>query len=441
MLFSHQMISQVKTFNITIEMVGGDIVSLCPNQFVFEPEKSEDDRWYGIIKLKSEFDITGVILQVHFDKSVIEFGNYLGQVDANDDNTQFTIKNEKKRINAHTTENMRIFVIYHPLYDVVPPNLSKIVFNGREICPHFEEQKMKTGLENTLTSIALNISVPKCGIRRPTTTPLITLGQNTRPGDWPWHAAIYWKFGSQRKYNCGGTLISEYHVLTVAHCTTSRTSLNCTTDCTTEPRALEPGNILVILGKYGIYIINGSNEQTIEASKITVHPQYSSRSLFNDISIIHLKRPAQMTNFVRYICLWNDDTSLSSVIGKIGIAVGWGRNHQDNQLSDLLMQAQMPVVDTYTCIYSFPEVFGRFTNNENNFCAGFRNGTSVCNGDSGGGLMFPMRGTSGPNTQWQIRGMVSSTVPKIDNTCDPNHYVIFTDVAKYLGWIHNITKS
>lgn len=68
-------------------------------------------------------------------------------------------------------------------------------------------------------------------------------------------------------------------------------------------------------------------------------------------------------------------------------------------------------------------------------------GTSVCNGDSGGGLVFPKPGTSGPNTVWEIRGIVSNTVPKPDNTCDPAYYVIFTDVAKYLDWIQDKTKS
>lgn len=66
-------------------------------------------------------------------------------------------------------------------------------------------------------------------------------------------------------------------------------------------------------------------------------------------------------------------------------------------------------------------------------------GTSVCNGDSGGGMVLPRGGTSGSNTVWQIRGLVSVGVAiqgKIK--CDTSQYVVFTDVAKHLDWIQEI---
>ncbi|KAJ8910433.1 hypothetical protein NQ315_012575 [Exocentrus adspersus] len=95
----------------------------------------------------------------------------------------------------------------------------------------------------------------------------------------------------------------------------------------------------------------------------------------------------------------------------------------------------MPVVSQETCIYSFPEFYSRFTS-DHTFCAGYKNGTSVCNGDSGGGLVFPKAGGNKNNPVWQLRGMVSISVALQNQLkCDSMHYVVFTDVAKYLDWV------
>jgi secreted trypsin-like serine protease len=56
--------------------------------------------------------------------------------------------------------------------------------------------------------------------------------------------------------------------------------------------------------------------------------------------------------------------------------------------------------------------------------------TSVCNGDSGGGMVFKN------NNKWFLRGLVSVSVALQNKLrCDPNEYAVFTDVAKFLPWI------
>lgn len=63
-------------------------------------------------------------------------------------------------------------------------------------------------------------------------------------------------------------------------------------------------------------------------------------------------------------------------------------------------------------------------------------GTSVCNGDSGGGIAFPRPNSPIENPVWQIRGMVSISVALQNQfKCDASHYVVFTDIAKYLDWV------
>jgi dynein heavy chain len=64
------------------------------------------------------------------------------------------------------------------------------------------------------------------------------------------------------------------------------------------------------------------------------------------------------------------------------------RGYNENGLvSDDLSYIKMPVVTHETCIWSNRDFFSKVTS-EKSFCAGFRNGTNVCNGDSGGGKLF-----------------------------------------------------
>uniref|UniRef100_A0A6P7FVI1 Chymotrypsin-like elastase family member 2A n=1 Tax=Diabrotica virgifera virgifera TaxID=50390 RepID=A0A6P7FVI1_DIAVI len=395
--------------------------SPCPKVFVFEQDKSVDGKWYGLIKLITQRDITGITLELEFDKSIIQLANRLGVVTSDDDNIQFTIRNKNQEITAGQTYNAEIFVVYDTLYDLEPPRLVKIKFNGKKICSRSEEEKVSTtkvvaSHDFKNPSDLFKITEPRCGVIVPSESGLLIHGHDTNPGQFPWHAALYKKEGKQRVYICGASLISEQHVITAAHCTTLHN------------KKRNPEDMVIVLGKYGFWV-DGKNEQTFKATKIIVHEGFNRSSFFNDISIIKLDRPTQYTKWVRPICLWEGDTSRTSIVNHVGTVAGWDRDSNTNLAADLLMQAHMPVVDTLNCIYVKPDFYGLFTG-PNNFCAGYRNGTSTCKGTSGDGLVFPKAGSN----VWQLRGIRSNAVSK-EGICDPNYYVIFTDVAQYLEWI------
>lgn len=78
----------------------------------------------------------------------------------------------------------------------------------------------------------------QCGISTVNAQPLVTHGDPTFEGDWPWHAAMYRFEGADLKYICGGTLISKRQIVTAAHCvTTIRTG-----------RPLSPHSLVLYLG-------------------------------------------------------------------------------------------------------------------------------------------------------------------------------------------------
>lgn len=113
----------------------------------------------------------------------------------------------------------------------------------------------------------------------------------------------------------------------------------------------------------------------------------------------------------------------------------------------------MPGKSEQDCIAD-NEFFKEYLNTDYQLCAGNLNGTSICNGDSGGGLVFKinnkwmLRGivsispglNSRPlpeitNNQWSLRNLVSMSTDDARSYCDLTQYVVFTDVAKHYDWI------
>lgn len=117
-----------------------------------------------------------------------------------------------------------------------------------------------------------------------------------------------------------------------------------------------------------------------QVHKIIVHSEFNPDNLSDDIAIIRLSTEANLNDYVQPICLWDvNKKGISEVTNKFGTVIGWGAT-EANTLSVVLRQAIMPIVSLTTCLNSNREFFGTFLSDKN-FCAGFRNGTSVCNGD------------------------------------------------------------
>lgn len=259
----------------------------------------------------------------------------------------------------------------------------------------------------------------QCGkVLRNNPNPLVVNGKPTLEGQWPWQIALYHTQVVDSKYICGGTLISHKHVITAAHCVTRKGS----------NRPVNKNTLTIYLGKHNLRTsVEGVQIRLV--SQIVVHPHYNASAYKMDASILKLREQVEYTEFVRAACLWPEDQiDLNNVIGKKGSVVGWGFD-DTGVATEELTYVEMPVVDTETCIRSYSEFFVKFTS-EYSYCAGYRDGTSVCNGDSGGGMVFYMGGS------WYLRGLVSLSVARQNEfRCDPTHYVVFTDLAKILPWI------
>ncbi|XP_065346929.1 chymotrypsinogen A-like [Cloeon dipterum] len=157
----------------------------------------------------------------------------------------------------------------------------------------------------------------------------------------------------------------------------------------------------------------------------------------SDVGLMILSKKVEISDNVRPICLWNDDSdsNLARVAGTKAMAVGFGL--ADNYtLPDELQEVRLPILAHKECYLSKKRFFGKYLLPGDNFCAGYTNGTTTCNGDSGGSLSIEKDG------RWFIRGIVSSGMSKKVMfegeerlLCHPNQYSLFADVAGYVDWI------
>lgn len=72
--------------------------------------------------------------------------------------------------------------------------------------------------------------------------------------------------------------------------------------------------------------------QDKQISNVYIHPEYDVSTYKNDIAVGKFSDPAQITDYVRPICLWMESNELGSVLHKTGKGIvfsdysRWGRD-------------------------------------------------------------------------------------------------------------------
>lgn len=112
--------------------------------------------------------------------------------------------------------------------------------------------------------------------------------------------------------------------------------------------------------------------------------------------------------------------------GTPGRVAGWGLN-EDNVPSPQLKVIDLHAVDYRTCKREADPSFAQYILNDK-FCAS-RAKANVCQGDSGGGFLWPKPVDAGV-TKYFLRGLVS--VGPNAAECKPNGaFLAFTDIVYY----------
>lgn len=180
-------------------------------------------------------------------------------------------------------------------------------------------------------------------------------------------------------YLCGGSLIERNVVLTAAHCVQGK----------------DPSLLRVRLGEWDTQTKDEIfPHQDRNVREVIIHPGYYKGGLHNDIALLILDHPAEITENVNTVCLppHNFDFGRSRCF-----ASGWGKDvfGKEGKYQVILKRVELPAVPRQECepLLRETRLGAHFNLHPSFMCAGGEIGKDTCKGDGGSPLVCPIPGT------------------------------------------------
>ncbi|XP_050717404.1 trypsin II-P29-like [Eriocheir sinensis] len=246
--------------------------------------------------------------------------------------------------------------------------------------------------------------VSQCGVKGDSR---VVGGYVTVLHEWPWQVAL--RKISDDFIFCGGSLVSPEWVVTAAHCM----------------QYILKTDMYVTVGDYEREIsTNNRLRVAVGVETVVSHPQYDTLTVDNDIALLRLSKALEYTLAVAPICLpcGMSETNFQKGTGTV---TGWGTTASNGNVSQVLLEAQLPLLTTKECrIYHGNSV-------TTNMLCTYQEGKDACQGDSGG----PLAWKDAANLHY-LAGVVSWGY----GCADANSPGVYTKVTKYLDWIQKETS-
>jgi len=162
---------------------------------------------------------------------------------------------------------------------------------------------------------------------------------------------------------------------------------------------------------------------SVAVRNISIHYDWhpNAPSYDADIAVLELIREVQFDEFIQPICLVEPNSVAASV--SLGIVAGFGKS-EHRETENIARVINVPIYNYKHCTSDHHSMISHRT-----LCGGYANGTGVCKGDSGSGLIVLHDGI------YYLRGIVSSSLYASTYECDVNKFSVFTDITEFSSWI------
>lgn len=271
----------------------------------------------------------------------------------------------------------------------------------------------------------------RCGELIAQGTPNIIGSTVAKITDVPWHVGIYRSMNAKDNFEqiCGGTILNAKMVISAMHCFWN--------EYTKMPHDLVL--FRVAAGKFYREYDDGSDAFAVQKSPIeSIHynaQEYKDKENYyaEDIVVLVLAKFIEFKPHIAPICIDYKLRREELVVqaDEVGLVAGWGLEESGGLPSPVLKSIELKVVSRQQCMDSSNQQFLPFITDDK-FCAGYLMGWNVCQGDSGGGLVFKRR--IGTKIRYFLRGIVSVSPNKV-GSCDNDHYSTFTNTAFFSDFI------
>ncbi|XP_060226655.1 enteropeptidase isoform X3 [Meriones unguiculatus] len=179
-------------------------------------------------------------------------------------------------------------------------------------------------------------------------------GSDAQAGAWPWVVALYYKDSYREQLLCGASLLSSDWLVSAAHCVYGRN--------------VDPSRWTAILGLHMQSNLTSPQIVRREIDQIVINPHYDKRRKVNDIAMMHLGFKVNYTDYIQPICLPEDNQIF--IPGRICSIAGWGYTEFQGSTSNVLKEADIPLVSNEKCQQQLPE----YNITESMICAGYEEG-------------------------------------------------------------------
>eukprot|EP00095_Tigriopus_kingsejongensis_P001727 maker-scaffold539_size142544-snap-gene-0.29 protein:Tk01727 transcript:maker-scaffold539_size142544-snap-gene-0.29-mRNA-1 annotation:"intestinal trypsin 5 precursor" len=198
------------------------------------------------------------------------------------------------------------------------------------------------------------------GLEDPTDSKIVG-GHEVIPHSIPFQVSLQEK--AKSKHFCGAAVISEFFVLTAAHCCEGYRSKE----------------IVAIAGRHCLDAHHENGEQKRGVKEIIIHEQWRSSTVENDICLLRVGKKFNLwKGKVREALMPYKNEQFE---GRAEVS-GWGTTSYGGNSSPSLQVVDVPIVSQRVCeaSYGAENIFSTM------FCAGEK-GNDSCQGDSGGPLV------------------------------------------------------